>query len=70
MIHVLLEATFQVCCSFYFFLFQRYYEKVGIDCSICLIFISQQTAYIGHEAEIFFSLHQGNLKRIKEVMSM
>ena len=38
---------------------------MGIDCSICLIFKSQQTAYIGHEAEIFLSLRQGNLKRIK-----
>lgn len=55
---------------FFFILYQRYYEKVGIEYPIiCLICVSQYTPQIGHEVEMFIFFSTGASKEWKEVIA-
>ena len=57
-----------MCCSFYFILYKKHYEKVNIDCPIiCLICVSQYAPQVGHEAEMFIFFPVGTSKERKEV---
>lgn len=52
------------------FLYQRYYEKVGMNSPIiCLICVSPYTPQVGHKAELFVLFPMGTSKEWKEVIA-
>lgn len=70
MIYFFFEATLQVCFSFQFILFQRYYEKVGVDYPlIYLICVSQYKLSLKQKCLFPPSPSRGISKELKEVIA-